>query len=151
MIIDRPKWRARWRGPGVCELCGLVVTTRECFHILAKGQGGGACLDVVINCLSSCAPFSGGKDCHTRHHNGSLLYAGNKCRTDELLTIVAHREGISLDVDLLWVLWWMQRLPKEANQDERLIWNRLHELKEPEREVALWALRDAGKVKDNAA
>jgi|ERR1700722_1115634 len=83
------KLLATFRGEGVCEACGRFVSAREAAHILGKGMGGGRRIDHPLNLVSLCAPFSGGNDCHGRHHLGQSPTA------EELWEIAGKREGVT--------------------------------------------------------
>ena len=72
-----------FRGPGRCEWCGKMVKQREPHHILHRGSGR---VDIPENLVALCAVFSGGDDCHYRHH-----YSGIPS-TSELFEIAAARE-----------------------------------------------------------
>jgi hypothetical protein len=87
-IIDE-KLLATFRGVGRCEACRKLVSMRECAHILGKGMGGGRRIDNRLNLVSLCGIFTGGNDCHYRHHLGRSPTA------DELWEIVGKREGVS--------------------------------------------------------
>lgn len=41
----------RFRGPGICELCGKFCRHTEPHHVIAKGMGGGRQLDIRINLI----------------------------------------------------------------------------------------------------
>jgi hypothetical protein len=86
-VIDE-QLLADFRGPGTCEWCGRQVVRREPHHIYARGMGGGGRLDVRVNLVALCAPFSGGDDCHDAAHDGRIT-------KDDLLPVVAGREGTS--------------------------------------------------------
>lgn len=63
-----------------CERCGKW-TTIEPHHVFTVGAGGG---DLRINLVQLCT------DCHIGAHSGSVT-------RDELLDIIARREGMSVD------------------------------------------------------
>ncbi len=63
-----------------CEYCGRQATG-EPHHIFTVGSGGG---DVKYNLIQLCTC------CHVAVHAGNI-------QRDDLLTIVAEREGLSVD------------------------------------------------------
>lgn len=75
-----------FRGPGLCEVCGKLVISREPHHLYCRGIGSGGRLDIRINLIALCAVFSGGDNCHARAHRGEI-------KRESLLEIVARREG----------------------------------------------------------
>jgi hypothetical protein len=97
-----------FRVSGLCEICYKPQARREAFHILARGFGGGSRLDVRINLLGSC------HWCNQFYSDDTLEFQGRKLRLPDMLEIVSHRERIPLDVDLLDVLYLLQRLPKDC-------------------------------------
>jgi hypothetical protein len=103
-IIDE-KLLSQFRGPGVCECCRRYVTRREPHHLLCRGMGGGNRLDHPWNLIALCAAFSGGLDCHARHHNG------DGASRAELLAKISRRERVEPQA-IMDELRRLQRLPK---------------------------------------
>jgi hypothetical protein len=108
MRIHTTKVLRTFRAPGYCEVCNLYCRKREPHHIRAKGMGGGGALNVPINLVSVGAveKLPDGRarlscPCH------KLIHAG-KINIDELLTIVARREGAEPET-VREVLDWMRR------------------------------------------
>lgn len=63
-----------------CDLCGAYAGI-EPHHIFTVGSGGG---DIAINLIQLCS------SCHISTHNGKIA-------RQELLEVVARREGLSVD------------------------------------------------------
>lgn len=77
-VID-PKARAAIRALGFCEVCGRSDLPLHCAHLLARGMGGGKCVDDPINLVCLCW------ECHGLNHAGKLSF-------DKLAGIVVKRE-----------------------------------------------------------
>lgn len=105
MKIINEKLLDEFRGHGVCELCRRWVFRREPHHWIARGMGGANRLDVRINLIALCAAFSGGMDCHARHHNG------DGPSREKLLAIISRRERMEPQA-IMDELRRLQRLPK---------------------------------------
>lgn len=129
MKIINNKLLATFRQTPACEICHDRARCQP-HHIICRGAGGGRRLDVRINLVAVCV------FCHARLHGGS---GGQVLRVEELLTLVAHRERISVDVDLLSVLWWLLRLDGKASATRAEA--ALSELGEAEQVVARDALK----------
>lgn len=63
-----------------CERCGAYANI-EPHHVFTVGSGGG---DIAMNLVQLCT------SCHIGAHNGSV-------KRDELLAIIARREGVSYE------------------------------------------------------
>lgn len=98
MIIEDEQVLNEFRGPGICEICRRQVRNREPHHIFTRGMGGANRLDIRINLLATCSPFSGGEDCHYRLH-----YGDHEMTRGDLIAIVGSRERMNPDriVDII--------------------------------------------------
>lgn len=73
-----------------CERCGRVANgfySLEVAHVIGKGAWGP---DIKENALKLCGPAAMGLGCHGDDHKGLI-------EDDELFSIVAKREGKTLD------------------------------------------------------
>lgn len=109
MRIEDPKLLAEFRGPGLCEFCGLPCRNREAAHVLAKGMDAGKQLDIRENLISLGGPFDCA--CHQKSHNGG------QPKREQLLSVIAWREGTTAD-RILEFLYQVRRLDKGAGSSE---------------------------------
>jgi hypothetical protein len=88
VIVTSEETLALFRGPGPCELCRRWCRFREPHHIFARGQGGGARLDIPENLLALGGPWECG--CHTR----AQLYVVPRAAQ---LAVAARREATTVE------------------------------------------------------
>lgn len=114
MRIVSEKTLAKYRGPGRCEWCCRPVSRREAAHVFARGMGSGGRLDIDINLVALCGAFSGGLNCHHESHQG------REPTTDDLLAVVAAREGTTQDAIRVAVRD-LRRLDKDSPDAEKIL------------------------------
>ena len=99
MEVHNPELLRQFREKGKCEFCGQRSGTGlDPHHIFSKGIGGGSQLDVAINLIALC------RMCHRYYHNGKIY-------RQELLEIVAKREGTTLEA-IVDEIYRLRRTPK---------------------------------------
>lgn len=84
MKIVSPETLARFREPGLCELCGEFVCFPDPHHVFARGRGDAFRNDLSLNLLLLCRP------CH------AAAESGNPSRK-QCLAIIAEREGLDVE------------------------------------------------------
>ena len=80
MIVIDEALLDEFRNAGRCEWCHRKRQV-EGHHVMCKGMGGGARMDVRINLIALC------RVCHTLVHAGTI-------DRDMIIEIVAAREGV---------------------------------------------------------
>jgi hypothetical protein len=132
-IVDNNMLK-RFRGPGLCELCGKPCSAREPHHVIAKGMGGGRQLDIRINLVAVGSTPGFECECHSR--------ADAKAEQARCRQIIARREKTTVEAieeacDLI------LRLDKHASRFT--IDNEVAQLSEAAHWLAVEALEEAGK------
>lgn len=92
----------RFRGPGLCELCGVASEAREGHHEPPCGQGNR--LDIAICLVAVSKTGTWRCHCHAKRHNGEIT-------SGAVLAAIAHREKATVP-DLQEAVWILRRLDK---------------------------------------
>lgn len=85
-----------------CEVCKKAMPGLDPHHVATKGAGR---LDIKINLISA------DRECHDRIHAGFI-------DRDDLIQIIADREGIANPSNIQEVIWMLKRLPKAPTRQD---------------------------------
>ena len=102
MKVVCEKTLAVFREAGRCELCGRPCNRCYPHHVLCRGMGGGARLDVPLNLVAVC------EDCHGAIHAGGISQK-------KVIEAVAYRERTPEEL-ILPALHAMVRITKEGKE-----------------------------------
>ena len=133
-IVNEPLLKLFRQKPH-CEICGRRSDGwLDPHHIHAKGMGAGHRMDHRFNLLAVC------RCCHNKIHMANLTIDGRAATKEDLLFIVAQREGVAQE-SIEMVLHLIQRLPKDASlpqmsrsvallpmADRKVCWDTLKEM-----------------------
>ena len=108
----------RFKGPGLCEVCGKLCRNREPMHLISRGAGGP---DIAMNLLAAGSTPLWECTCHSANHQKT---DGRIVTKEQLVEIVAKREQVRPE-DVLTIINWFMLLPKgltRAQIEERCVY-----------------------------
>ncbi len=102
-----------FRGPGLCEVCGVWCSVRDAAHAFERGVNSWKRIDLRWNLISlgTMVPWLAGPGlclCHSRYHNGKLSRG-------RILEVIAAREGLTVQ----WIIDEHSRLLLEGGKGGR--------------------------------